>query len=196
MAIGDKNLVFAVDQRPAAFPVPTNNPGGLIGAGIDYIPAPFPGGYLGTVTSYDMGEAMDLLQGSHHLKAKFRVVTNFVDPNGAAANQNLARFCVIGSPVEGLNVGATVIARSGGTSGFAAGALVSGFETEIIIPKLDSLARLTGIGFRYIGLGMEFRIPVADFTAGGVNASIVLDTEQEQFGGLPKYGSGFSVETP
>lgn len=192
--IRDDLLVFGENQRPAAFPVPTVNPGGAIGAGIDYFPAPFSTGYTGVVTPLDLRVAMDLGAGATKLKARFEVVTAFTDPNALAADQNLARFCIMVAPVQNLSVGAHIIGRSGGTNGFAAGALVPGFVSEIIVPPLDSLARLSAAGFRYLGLAMELRVPVADFTAGGVDARLVLDTEQEQYLGVRVPASGFHVE--
>lgn len=205
--IRDDFLVFGEDARPPAFPMPTKltnpgAPGTTIGwtDGMEFIASPFATGYTGTVNSYDLKVlTKDLGAGGRPLKAVFTVTTAFVDPNAAANDQNLSRFCVLIGTNATLSSGAYIIARSGGTgtnsvAGFSAGVLVAKFHCEILIPRLDTLARLSVDAKRYIGLAMEHRVPVADYTAGGVDARIVIDTGEEQFGNIRKQPVGYVVQ--
>lgn len=201
--IRDALLKISCTAPPGVIEIPTDGTllaagsgGNYVSTGIDYYPSPFPEGLpvglnagAAACKSIDLGSAMELA-GTRPLRAVFRVTTAFTDPTATAANRTLARFCVFMASASDMLTGLTVLARSGGTglyaeSGFTAAALAKNFQCEVLVPRLDTLARLTlgatTPGKRYLGLGMELRIKTANFSAGAVEACLVLDSEEENF---------------
>ncbi len=179
--ISDARLTFATAQRPPCVVA-------LIGGDFTFTPCPSGFEVLGG-SSLTLLSVFDLAVG-HPVKARFEVTEQFDSLN----DNNLARFAVVVSDSPGLTTNTQILIRS---QNYTEIGLAVGVVEELVLPQQGTLMDVThgANSTRYIGLGMEMKVPTADFTSGAVNARIVLDSEQNDFGAMASQGrnTGFTV---
>lgn len=183
--IRDNYLSFARNQRPTFAAVAGVKNPGIFNNTIEYWAIPFPDTFValgGSPIAYDFQTVEDFGRGNP-LTMRFQITTTFT---GAAANT--ATFGIIVADSSDLVTNPFVIAQGPpiSTAGLAAGTFV-----DVILPPLPSIARLSTLGRRWIGAVIYGYVPVSDWTAGGVDVSLMLNPPNMET--YPVHTSGFSV---
>ena len=178
--IHDADLTFARNQRPG---------NSFLGITTLY---PFPDGPLSNL-SYPLKVLMDKGDG-FPLTARFDIKTSFTSADATM----VARFAIMIADTADFGGSQQILAASdrltvvGGVAGLVP--MTAGSFVEVPFPKLSSLHN-SGLGRPFVFLGMELTTAItlgnALFTAGGVDAYILLDSNSEIR--VPPYASGFSL---
>lgn len=183
--IRDKHLIFAENLRPA-----------MVTAAAAPLPAFFPdGGATPATTWYSFADLMDLGQG-RNLIARMDVKTTFT---GDVAN-TAALFVAISkaTTAAGILTDHVMLARSVAVPRLS---LLAGSFVEVVVPKLSSYAAAyaqlaASRADLKLALGLEIYATATDFTAGAVDAYLLLDSSPNT-GVLdripPRYGTNYPL---